>query len=125
MSEMLLTAVFPDEQSAHAWAEAVRAVGLEPPRMRFTVQGRGKRNGPKLARWLAAHPGWHAIGEAANRRAALKAAYKITSGVRRGFELGGYEARVRQVKGTWLVEARAVPKRPAVADDAASMRPLF
>lgn len=128
MSRIRLTAMFPTRQAAETWLNKVRELGLEPPGATLTdATPREKRNGPKLARWLAAHPGWHEIGRAANRSAAYKMAYKINNGERRGFELGGFEARSLVRKGAWIVEARALPKPPRKTSntDAADMRPLF
>ncbi|NEG54794.1 hypothetical protein GFD21_03185 [Bifidobacterium sp. SMA15] len=84
-----------------------------------------KRNGPELAAWLDTHPGWHKVSDAANRSAAMKAAYKINKRERRGFENGGYEARVVLKDSGWLVEARRTPapKRKGLSTE--GMNPLW
>ncbi|PLS26233.1 hypothetical protein [Bifidobacterium parmae] len=117
---------FPDEEAAHAWLDALALLGSGTPTPLIdgaTVTGT-KRNGPQLAKWLTANPGWHRVATPANRAAALKAAYKINRGDRRGFESGEFEARARLADGAWIVEARLIPKRRRAATPE-GMSPLF
>ena len=118
---------FPDRASARAWLFRLRELGLESPKALVEDEQplNVKRNGPKLARWLMTHEGWHPIADAANRSAARKAAYKINNGIRRGFETGAFEARARYEAGAWIVEARVRPRRQQVAETTADMHPLF
>ncbi|MBT1163869.1 hypothetical protein [Bifidobacterium felsineum] len=85
-----------------------------------------KRNGPALAAWLKAHPGWYKVGESVNRAAANKAVLKIRNGERRGFEGGKFEARMENQDGSWLVYARYAGRVTKVRKpQAEGMEPLF
>ena len=85
--------------------------------------GTVKRNGPGLASWLKAHPGWHVVAESANRRAAWAAAWKIRHGERRGFEDGLWDAQAQNRDGRWVVIARRASKRRSIPGE--GMDPLF
>lgn len=129
MDRVRIVFEFPDRASARAWLFRLRELGLESPKAIVEDEQplNVKRNGPKLARWLLTHEGWHLVADAANRSAARKAAYKINNGIRRGFETGAFEARARlDESGSWIVEARVRPSRDAVGDGSgADMDPLF
>ncbi|PJM79209.1 hypothetical protein [Bifidobacterium scaligerum] len=85
-----------------------------------------KRNGPALAAWLKAHPGWYEVGKSVNRAAANKAVLKIRNGERRGFESGQFEARMENRDGQWYVYARHIGRpRPHRAKPGEGMDPLF
>ena len=82
-----------------------------------------RRNGPGLASWLKAHPGWHVVAESVNRRAAWAAAWKIRHGERRGFEDGLWDAQAQNRDGRWGVSARRASKRRSIPGE--GMDPLF
>ena len=84
--------------------------------------GTVKRNGPGLASWLKAHPGWHVVAESVNRRAAWAAAWKIRHGERRGFEDGLWDAQAQNRDGRGVIARRASKRRSIPGE---GMDPLF
>lgn len=111
---------FDDPAAAERFLASCRRRGLDASPE--TGAGALKRNGPALAAWLTAHPGWHEVGRSRNRMAAYKQARKIRLGERRGFERGGFDADHRADGGEWVVVARRRPRRAAATD---GMEPLF
>lgn len=94
--------MFDDATAAEGFLERCRGEGLDAVVEDARPIGTVKRNGPGLASWLKAHPGWHVVAESANRRAAWAAVWKIRHGERRGFEDGLWDARRRTVMaGGW------------------------
>lgn len=119
---------FANGRDAQRWLRMLADKGIDtgPISEVESVPLMEKTNGPRLAAWLGEHPGWHDILDSTGENAAKKAAYKIMSGSRRGFESKQYEARAVQHAGGWIVEARRKPERSRGRSDAPQgMRPLF
>lgn len=106
---------FPDEDTRDRWLARLRKARLDRD-VTVLVEERepsGKMNGPRLAAWLRANPGWHTIHSSPTRNAAWKAAWKIRSGTRRGFEGKLFDARILKQGDTWLMQARWTDGRRA------------
>lgn len=121
-----LRITFANDGEMRRWRNRLSDAGLDDVEIVLQKDRKviPKRNGRELAAWLRGHAGWHVVLESNGRSAAHKAAYKIRSGQRAGFETGGFEARASSRGGVWVVEAR-FPTRGRHGDDHDSMKPLF
>lgn len=99
MAKTVIRVMFDDATAAEGFLERCRGEGLDAVVEDARPIGTVKRNGPGLASWLKAHPGWHVVAESVNRRAAWAAAWKIRHGERRGFEDGLWDAQAQNRDG--------------------------
>ena len=74
MAKTVIRVMFDDATAAEGFLERCRGEGLDAVVEDARPIGTVKRNGPGLASWLKAHPGWHVVAESVNRRAAWAAA---------------------------------------------------
>lgn len=123
MAKTVIRVMFDDATAAEGFLERCRGEGLDAVVEDARPIGTVKRNGPGLASWLIAHPGWHVVAESVNRRAAWAAAWKIRHGERRGFEDGLWDAQAQNRDGRWVVIARRASKRRNIPGE--GMDPLF
>lgn len=70
MAKTVIRVMFDDATAAEGFLERCRGEGLDAVVEDARPIGTVKRNGPGLASWLKAHPGWHVVAESVNRRAA-------------------------------------------------------
>lgn len=123
MAKTVIRVMFDDATAAEGFLERCRGEGLDAVVEDARPIGTVKCNGPGLASWLKAHPGWHVVAESVNRRAAWAAAWKIRHGERRGFEDGLWDAQAQNRDGRWVVIARRASKRRSIPGE--GMDPLF
>ena len=123
MAKTVIRVMFDDATAAEGFLERCRGEGLDAVVEDARPIGTVKRNGPGLASWLKAHPGWHVVAESVNRRAAWAAAWKIRHGERRGFEDGLWDAQAQNRDGRWVVIVRRASKRRSIPGE--GMDPLF
>ena len=64
MAKTVIRVMFDDATAAEGFLERCRGEGLDAVVEDARPIGTVKRNGPGLASWLKAHPGWH-VGESA------------------------------------------------------------
>ena len=104
MAKTVIRVMFDDATAAEGFLERCRGEGLDAVVEDARPIGTVKRNGPGLASWLKAHPGWHVVAESANRRAA-------------------WDAQAQNRDGRWVVIARRASKRRNIPGE--GMDPLF
>lgn len=71
MAKTVIRVMFDDATAAEGFLERCRGEGLDAVVEDARPIGTVKRNGPGLASWLKAHPGWHVVAESVNRRAGV------------------------------------------------------